>query len=85
MGHEVTIFFDADATHNLVANQTVANRIAGLIKQGVRVLVCRESARSRGINTEKDLIEGVVESSLGGLTDLMGKHDRIIAFGASTR
>ena len=83
MGHEVTVFFDADATRNLVANQTAANRIADLIKRGVGVLVCRESARLRGIDTKKDLIKGVVESSLGGLADLMGKHDRIAAFGST--
>jgi sulfur relay (sulfurtransferase) complex TusBCD TusD component (DsrE family) len=88
-GHEVTVFFDADATYNLVASHTVpskttaASRIADLIKRGVSVLVCRESARLRGIDTKKDLIKGVVESSLGGLADLMGKHDRIAAFGSS--
>jgi sulfur relay (sulfurtransferase) complex TusBCD TusD component (DsrE family) len=89
MRHEVTVFFDADATHNLVASQavpsrtTAASRIADLIKRGVRVLACRESARLRGIDTKKDLIHGVVESSLGELSDLMGKHDRIVAFGSS--
>lgn len=87
MGHEVTVFCDADATYNLLASQifrdktTAAGRIADLIKLGVRVLVCRESARLRGIDTKKDLIQGVVESSLGGLADLMGKHDRMAAFG----
>jgi len=91
MGHEVTVFFDVDATQNLVASQTVpskttpASRIADLIKRGVRVLVCRESARLRGIDTKKDLIHGAVESSLGELADLMGRHDRIVAFGSGDR
>ena len=91
MGHKVTVFCDADATYNLLASQifqdktTAASRIADLIKRGVRVLACRESARLRGIDTKKDLIQGVVESSLGGLADLMGKHDRIAAFGSSDR
>jgi len=87
MGHEVTVFCDTDATYNLMASQvlpnqtTPASKIAQLIKTGVRVLVCRESARLRGIDLQKNLIEGVVESSLGRLTELMEKHDRIVAFG----
>lgn len=86
-GHEVTIFCDIDATYNLVASQilpdqtTPAGKMAQLIKNGVNVLACRESARLRGINVKSDFIEGVVESSLGRLAELMEKHDRIVAFG----
>jgi sulfur relay (sulfurtransferase) complex TusBCD TusD component (DsrE family) len=89
-GHKVTVFCDADATYSLVAKQIpsnettdVADKIAYLIEHGVQVLACRESARLRGINTEKDFVQGVVESSLGGLTELMEQHDRIAAFGSS--
>jgi len=86
-GHEVTVFCDTDATYNLMASQilpdqiTPASKMDQLIKAGVHVLVCRESARLRGIDVQKNLIEGVVESSLGRLAELMEKHDRIIAFG----
>lgn len=86
-GHEVTVFCDIEATHNLSARQilpgqtTPASKMAELIKTGVHVLLCRESARIRGINTKEDLIEGAVESSLGHLTELMEQHDRVVAFG----
>jgi sulfur relay (sulfurtransferase) complex TusBCD TusD component (DsrE family) len=86
--HEVTIFLDADATHGILARQilpdkiTSASRIAELIGMGAQVLACRESARIRGIDTKRDFINGVVESSLGGLVELMEQHDRIVAFGS---
>jgi len=87
MGYEVTVFCDIDATYNLLARQVIpdktspASKIAQLIKTGVHVLACRESARLRGIDVKTDLIEGVVESSLGKLAELMEEHDRIVAFG----
>jgi sulfur relay (sulfurtransferase) complex TusBCD TusD component (DsrE family) len=88
-GHKVTVFCDADANYSLVAKQVNSDRIAAvhkmvyLIEHGVPVLACRESARSRGIDTKKDFVKGVVDSSLGRLTELMEQHDRIIAFGSS--
>jgi len=86
MNHEVTVFCDADATYNLVArqssgNQSSSDEMAELINRGVHVLACRESARVRGIDVKKDFIEGVVESSLGRLAELMEEHDRIVSFG----
>jgi sulfur relay (sulfurtransferase) complex TusBCD TusD component (DsrE family) len=81
-GHEVTVFCDVEATYNLMKSQAMsASKIAQLIKQGVKVLVCRESARVRGIDTKSGLIEGVVESSLGKLAELMEQNDRVISFG----
>jgi len=86
-GHEVTVFCDIDATYNLVESQilpdqtTPASKIAQLIKRGVQVLACRESARLRGIDLQKNLMEGVVESSLGRLAELIEEYDRIITFG----
>jgi sulfur relay (sulfurtransferase) complex TusBCD TusD component (DsrE family) len=81
-GHEATVFCDVEATYNLMKNQTTtAGKIDQLIKQGVKVLVCRESARVRGIDTKSGLIEGVVESSLGKLAELMEQNDRVISFG----
>jgi sulfur relay (sulfurtransferase) complex TusBCD TusD component (DsrE family) len=81
-GHNVTVFFDVEATYNLMKSQNVqASKIAELIKKGVKVLLCRESARIRGITTEDGLIEGVTESSLGKLAELMEEQDRVIALG----
>ncbi len=88
-GHNVTVFCDADASYSLVAKQvhsdkiTAAHKMTYLIEHGVQVLICHESARLRGIDTKKDFVKGVVDSSLGGLTELMGQHDRIAAFGSS--
>jgi len=88
-GHEVTVFCDTDAVYNLLASQilpnqqvTPASKISELIGRGVRVLACRESARLRGVDTKKMLIQGVVESSLGRLAELMDESDRVVAFGA---
>jgi len=90
-GHQVTIFCDADATYGLLAKQILpdninaAGKMADLIELGVQVLICRESARLRGIDAKEDFIQGVVESSLGGLAELMEQHDRIVAFGSGDK
>jgi len=84
--NEVMVFCDVDAVYNLMANQilpdqrTSAKKLAELITKGVHFLVCRESARLRGIDSNKALIEGAVESSLGELALLMYQSDRVIAF-----
>jgi len=86
-GHQVTIFFDIDATYNLMASQilpdktTPAGKIAQLIEMGVQILACGESARLRGIDLQKNLVKGTVRSSLGKLAELMEENDRIVAFG----
>jgi sulfur relay (sulfurtransferase) complex TusBCD TusD component (DsrE family) len=85
LGHEVTIFCDIDAIYNLVASQvlpeeeTPAAKVARLLKKGVQVLACMESARLRGV-TKKELVHGVKESSLARLVELMDESDRVVAF-----
>jgi sulfur relay (sulfurtransferase) complex TusBCD TusD component (DsrE family) len=85
LGHEVTVFCDLDGVYNLKASQvlpdeeTPAAKIEQLVKKGVEVLACMESARLRGI-TDKELIQGVKESSLARLVELMEESDRIVAF-----
>lgn len=87
MKHEVTLFCDDEATYNLMAmpkslgESTPAAKIEELLNKGVHVLACRESARIRGIDAKTDFIQGVVESSLGKLAELMEQYDRIVAFG----
>ena len=87
MKHEVTVFCDDDATYNLMSMPMMsgkappASKMEELVKKGVHVLACRESARIRGIDVKKDFIQGVVESSLGKLAELMEQNDRIVAFG----
>ena len=85
-GHEVSVFCDVDAVYNLMVNQilpdqmTPARKLAKLIEKGVRVLVCQQSARLRGINIEKVLIRGIMKSSLGELAQLMEESDRVVSF-----
>jgi sulfur relay (sulfurtransferase) complex TusBCD TusD component (DsrE family) len=87
MGHDVTVFCDIDAVYNLLAKQvlpeqsTPAFKLSQLIKDGVHVLACRESARLRGFDIKRECIPGVVESSLGKLAELMEESDRVVAFG----
>jgi len=86
-GHKVTIFCDIDAVYNLIAKQilpnqsTPASKLTQLIKKGVQVLACQESARLRGLDIKNELLQGVVESSLGRLAILMEEADRVVAFG----
>jgi len=85
-GHEVSVFCDADAVYNLVASQILpdqmspAKKLAKLIDAGVRILVCQQSARLRGVDVEKALISGVMKSSLGELARLMEDSDRVVSF-----
>jgi len=87
IGHEVTIFCDIDAVYNLLAKQilpnqsTPASKLAQLIKQGVQILACQESARLRGLDVKNEFLKGVVESSLARLVELMEEADRVVAFG----
>lgn len=84
-GHEVTIFCDLDAVYTLKASQilhdeeTPTAKLAKLIKEGVHVLACMESARLRAIAKE-ELIHGVKESSLARLVELMEESNRVVAF-----
>ena len=85
LGHEVTIFCDLDAVYTLKASQvlpdieTPAAKVAQLLEKGVQVLACMESARLRGI-VKKELVQGVRESSLARLVELMEESDRVVAF-----
>ncbi len=85
-GHEVIVFCDVDAIYNLIARQvlpeekTPGKKLAELISRGVNFLVCRESARLRGIDSRRALIKGTVESSLGELALLIDQSDRVVAF-----
>lgn len=86
-GHKVTVFCDVDAVYNLMASQATlgqqapASRMSQLIKKGVEVHACSESARLRGIDPQLNLIQGAVRSSLGRCAELMETHDRIVTFG----
>ena len=86
VGHEVVVFCDIDAVYNLLASQilpdkmTPAKKIAKLIGKGVRILVCQQSARLRGIDVDRALVKGVTKGSLGELARLMEESDRVVSF-----
>ncbi len=86
-GHKVTIFFDVEAVYNLIAGQattdheTPVGKMVKLMEMGVEIQACSEGARIRGLDPQKSLAKGVVQSSLGRCAELMESHDRIVAFG----
>jgi len=86
-GHKVSIFCDIDSIYGLIASQilpdqkTPAKKLAELIERGAYVLVCRESARLRGIDLKKGSFKGVRESSLAELAQLIEESNRVVAFG----
>ena len=87
LGHEVTIFCDGDGVYNLMkcraipAERDLTEKVHELVKSGVRLLLCIESARIRGINVENDLVEGSIVSRLSELSKLIVECDKTVAFG----
>ncbi|MFB0543360.1 MAG: DsrE family protein, partial [Candidatus Bathyarchaeia archaeon] len=72
-GHEGIIFCTGDGVENMRKDRVdpLTPRLSRLLGEGVRVLVCRESARRRGLLTEAGLMEGVEMSSLAEMVELM--------------
>lgn len=83
--HDVSIFCDLEAVYNLAAGQvspnqrTPAEKLTELIEKGVHVLVCQQSARRRGLDVEKGLIQGTIKSSLSELSQLVEESDRVVS------
>ena len=79
-GHEVTVFFHMGGVSLLQASRA-ADRLAHVITLGVRLLACRTSAKERGMESEDDLMEGSVISSLSELVEMLDRFDRILFLG----
>lgn len=82
-GHESIIFCTGDGVENMREDMLgpLAPRLTRLIGEGVRVLVCRESARRRGALTGVGLREGVEMSSLAEMVELIDFSEKTIVFG----
>lgn len=81
-GHEIIIFGTGDGVENLKesAASPLANRLMGIREAGVRLMVCRESTRRRGLSAEADLMKGVETSSLAEMVELMDSCDKTLIF-----
>lgn len=79
-GHGVMAFFHMDGVRLLKASQA-ADCFGSLVPLGVRLLVCRTSAKERGLESEGNLMEGVVMSSLSELVEMLERCDRALFFG----
>jgi len=83
-GHEVGIFLMDDGVYNIVKTSEsdelyVADKFSDLIKQGVEIALCDQTARERGVNKENS-IEGVVFGGQFDLAVLVNESDRFLAF-----
>jgi len=81
-GHDAIIFGTGDGVENLKksAANPLASYLTRLMEAGLRLMVCRESARSRGLSAEADFIGGVEMSSLAEMVELMDSCDRTLIF-----
>lgn len=79
-GHEVAVFFHMGGVHLLRAPQA-SIRLSYLASQGVRLLVCRTSAKARGIESEDELPDEAEMSSLRHLIELLDRCDRALFLG----
>ena len=83
-GHEVSIFLMDDGVYNIVKTPEkdelyVAGAFSDLIKQGVEIALCDQTARERGVSKENS-IEGVVFGGQFDLAVLVNESDRFLSF-----
>jgi predicted peroxiredoxin len=79
-GHDVTVFFDGGSV-GLVRSGRANRDIERLTPEGVRLLVCRTSAATSGLESLRDLVRGAGMSSLAELVELTEESDRTIFLG----
>ena len=83
-GHQVSLFLMDDGIYNIVriesANSPSAH-LEKLMKAGLSVSLCTQSAETRGI-FEADALSGIGWFSQHELSRIVSKSDRFLAFGA---
>ncbi len=79
-GHEVTVFLNGVSV-KLVISGGRSNGFSDLVADGVRLLVCRTSVATSGIESHDQLMGGVEMSSLSELVDLMEESGRVLFIG----
>lgn len=78
-GHRVTVFFSDESVRLVKADGDP--ELVGLLKRGVRLLICRTHAMLSGLTAAGAFADGVESSSLGELVDLMEESDRTLFIG----
>lgn len=81
-GHRVTVFFSDESVRLVKADGDP--ELIGLLKRGVRLLICRTHAMLSGLASAGAFADGVENSSLGELVDLMEESDRTLFVGGET-
>ncbi|MBI3804996.1 MAG: DsrE family protein [Nitrospirae bacterium] len=83
-GHQVSLFLMDDGIYNLVrieSPKSPAAQLEKLIKEGLTVSLCTQSAEGRGI-FEADAIPGIGWLSQHALSRIVARSDRFLSFGA---
>jgi predicted peroxiredoxin len=79
-GHEVTVFLNGVSVR-LVESGRRTRGFPNLLIDGVRLLVCRTSATTSGIESPDQFVGGTEMSSLSELVDLMEESGRVLILG----
>lgn len=83
-GHQVSLFLMDDGIYHIVRIElpnSPAARLEKLIKEGLSVSLCTQSAEGRGI-FEADVLPGIGWLSQHELARIVARSDRFLAFGA---
>ena len=78
--HRLAIFFNSESV-KFLDNSSMITDIKNLADRGVRLLFCRTSAQTLGMNVEENMMEGTEISSLGDFIGLMEAADRTLFLG----
>jgi len=85
-GHEVSIFIDLDGVYTPVRSQYFLDMpvlprelFENLVRKGAQVMVCGVCLVARGLESSRDLIDGVRVGNVPDFSDMLGKVDRLIA------
>ena len=79
-GHEVTVFLNGVSVR-LVKSGGRTSGFSDLVANGVRLLVCRTSAATSGIESPNQSVRGAEMSSLSELVDLIEESGRVLFLG----
>ncbi len=83
-GHSVSLFLMEDGIYNIVrieSPNSPSARLEKLMKEGLAVSLCTQSAEGRGI-FEADAVSGIGWLSQHELSRIVARSDRFLAFGA---
>jgi len=79
-GHEITVFLNGVSVRLVESGRRIRG-FPNLLIDGVRLLVCRTSATTSGIESPDQLVGGAEMSSLSELVDLMEESSKVLFLG----